>query len=129
MGIIFRALRFSEKTHITDIRQNTGEPYIIHPIATIISILKESPHAYSQDIIVMILHDALEDHPSCWWDILAEFDIQTFRDVLILSKISYDIRREILQFFSHNADLDNPIIIEILQILSPRDPIDKITQC
>lgn len=78
-----------------------------------------------EDVLALILHDAIEDHPECWWDILVQFGVQTFRDVLILSKISHVHRREILCWFARVGDHDDPVIIQILQILSPADPMDK----
>jgi hypothetical protein len=77
------------------------------------------------DALALILHDAIEDHPECWWDILTQFGTQTFRDILILSKISNLQRREILEWLTKVGDHDDPVIIEILQILNPVDPMDK----
>lgn len=83
----------------------------------------------TNDPIVLILHDAIEDHPECWFDILSGFWIDIFRDILILSKIDIPIRREILSWFIESTPaekFDYPIIGDIFQILSPVDPIIKL---
>lgn len=47
-----------------------------------------------------MLHDVIEDHPEYWQDILEQFGLQTFRDVLILSTggIKAPYREEMLEF-------------------------------
>lgn len=77
------------------------------------------------DIIVLILHDTIEDHPECWQDIVNQFGLHIFRDVLILSKLTTPIRAEILEWFAPQFDKNNPTSIDILHILSPSDPADK----
>lgn len=124
--ILYGSFLSAERIHRNDIRQNK-DPYIIHPIAVVQSFLLRYPDsARVRDVLALILHDTIEDHEECWWDILSRFGIEVFRDVLILSKISIATRREILSWIVQNADLDNEHVWQILQILDPTNPLKKL---
>ena len=123
--VIYRSFRVVEDIHRNDIRKD-GSPYIFHPIRLVQSMVEKYPDiADPEDSIVLILHDTIEDHPDCWWQILSLFGIKTFTSVLILSKISESTRKEILEWFVHNINPDDPDVTILLQILSPLDPIKK----
>ena len=123
--VIYRSFRVAEDIHRNDTRKD-GSPYIFHPIRLVQSMVEKYPDiADPEDSIVLILHDTIEDHPDCWWQILSLFGIKTFTSVLILSKISESTRKEILEWFVHNINPDDPDITILLQILSPLDPIKK----
>ncbi|NRH20952.1 hypothetical protein HOO68_02830 [Candidatus Gracilibacteria bacterium] len=123
--VIFQSFRVAEHIHKKDQRKD-GSPYILHPIRLVQSVIEKYPDvADPDDSIVLILHDTIEDHPECWWEILSKFGLKIFTDVLLLSKISEAIRKEILEWFVHNTNPDNPDLTILLQILSPLDPIKK----
>lgn len=129
MKIIFSALKKSDSLHENDKRKWDNSPYIHHILRVVKSIVEKYPIVYPADILALTLHDALEDHPKCWYDILAEFGLEVFRNVLILSKISLKTRTEILEWFIEVTPierLDDPIIWNILQILNPQDPLIKL---
>jgi len=125
LHIIFRSFRIAEKIHKKDTRKD-GSPYILHPIRLVQSMVEKYPDvADPDDSMVLILHDTIEDHPDCWWQILSLFGIKIFTSVLILSKISESTRREILEWFTHNTNPDHPELEVVFQILSPLDPLKK----
>lgn len=78
------------------------------------------------DLVALILHDVIEDHPERWREIYEKFSIHIFRDVLILSKISMKTRKEILECVIKNNDVHKSIVGNILQILDPNDPMIKL---
>lgn len=73
--ILFHALRSGEKIHIGDYRIENKSPYITHPIKVVISWLHvhEGEEADPMNVLVLILHDVIEEHPESWKDILEEF--------------------------------------------------------
>jgi (p)ppGpp synthase/HD superfamily hydrolase len=86
-GILYSGLCLAEEIHWTDARKNDRRPYIHHQIEIVIDYITKYPEEKisSSDILVLILHDAMEDHPECWMIILERFGLQIFRDVLVLS--------------------------------------------
>lgn len=72
MNIIFHALRKGEEVHALD-RRLSGEQYSAHLIRTVIALLQKYKTISPRDIIVLILHDALEDHTECWKAIYESF--------------------------------------------------------
>ncbi len=128
-NLIFHALRFSEKVHVADVRKEENMPYINHLLRVVSSLLKGNQKIYTSDIITLTLHDAIEDHPECWWEVLAQFGIHVFRDVLMLSKIDISMRKEILSFLVKEGKIQNDKncpIGDIFQILAPNDPLEKL---
>jgi hypothetical protein len=133
-----------EEVHWRDARKNDYRPYIHHQVEMIMGYLDtyESEISY-EDILVFALHDALEDHPESWRDILDVFWLEIFRDVLVLSTgwISFPYRKEIILYFlkkynfilfpDPSIEWQEDILYlqkwvgEILRILSPVDPLFK----
>lgn len=72
MNIIFHALRKGEEVHELD-RRLSGEKYSAHLIRTVIALLEKYNTISPRDIIVLILHDSLEDHTECWKSIYESF--------------------------------------------------------
>lgn len=102
-NIVFRALRKAEKIHAKKFRDNDKRPYMIHIVEMIVEYLtRYSTHRIRpQDILALALHDVIEEVPECWRDILNEFWLSMFRDVLVLSTgwIPAHIRQEIMEEF------------------------------
>lgn len=127
--VIIIWVRLAENIHKDDYRRN-GDPYITHLVAVAVSFVREKyKDAHPLDIIVPVFHDAIEDHPECWHDILQKFGVSIFRDILLLSNISASYREQILQYFIStydSNDKDAHIVSNILEILSPVQPLGKL---
>lgn len=123
-----------ERAHWDDIRKRNSAPYIIHQFEIIRDYLwKISPRRVSlHRIVVLLLHDVIEDHPEYWREIFDKFWIKTFRDVLIIwtGWIDNKFRSEILDFFQENFDIANSqpwgTLHDIVHMLSPMDPYEKL---
>ena len=72
-NLIFHALRFSEKVHAADVRKEENMPYINHLLRVVSSLRQGNQKIYTSDIITLTLHDAIEDHPECWREVLDRF--------------------------------------------------------
>lgn len=123
--MLFQAFRTAEEVHKDDKRAN-GWAYIKHPIELVQSMI----HWYGKrarigDLITLILHDVIEDHPDSWKEVYNKFGIHVFRNVLILSKISRELRKEMLGFFVHQWNIFEGPLWNIVQILDPTDPVEK----
>lgn len=71
MDIIEKALQLASKSHEGQYRKNTDIPYIIHPVAVGMLLMK---HGYSEEIVAAgILHDTVEDTPLTIEEIEREF--------------------------------------------------------
>jgi (p)ppGpp synthase/HD superfamily hydrolase len=71
MDVIEKALQVASKYHEGQYRKNTDIPYIIHPVAVGMMLLK---NGYSEEIVAAgILHDTVEDTSITLEDIKREF--------------------------------------------------------
>lgn len=71
MDIVEKALQIASKSHEGQYRKNTDIPYIIHPVAVGMMLLKSG---YSEEIVAAgILHDTVEDTPLTLDEIKREF--------------------------------------------------------
>jgi (p)ppGpp synthase/HD superfamily hydrolase len=71
MDIVEKALQTASKSHEGQYRKNTDIPYITHPVAVGMLLLKAG---YSDEIVAAgILHDTVEDTPLTLEDIEREF--------------------------------------------------------
>ena len=71
MDVIEKALQTASKSHEGQYRKNTDIPYITHPVAVGMMLLKAG---YSEEIVAAgILHDTVEDTPLTIEDIEKEF--------------------------------------------------------
>ena len=71
MDIVEKALQTASKSHEGQYRKNTDIPYITHPVAVGMMLLKAG---YSEEIVAAgILHDTVEDTPLSLEDIKKEF--------------------------------------------------------
>ena len=71
MDIVEKALQIASKSHEGQYRKNTDIPYITHPVAVGMMLLKAG---YSEEIVAAgILHDTVEDTPLTLEDIKKEF--------------------------------------------------------
>lgn len=135
---IFVALKIIQEAHHKDARMNNEQPYLIHQFEIISDYLKKYPqkNINLHDILILLLHDTIEDHPEYWKQILEQFWIGVFRDVLILSTgwISFIYREEILEHLNsselfginfRNSTLGEPLH-DIFHILDPRPPLRKL---
>src|SRR4051794_27195355 len=71
MDVIEKALQTASKSHEGQYRKNTDIPYITHPVAVGMMLLKAG---YSEEIVAAgILHDTVEDTPLTLKDLKKEF--------------------------------------------------------
>jgi (p)ppGpp synthase/HD superfamily hydrolase len=71
MELVEKALQVASKSHEGQYRKNTDIPYITHPVAVGIMLLKSG---YSEEIVAAgILHDTVEDTPLTLEEIKREF--------------------------------------------------------
>jgi (p)ppGpp synthase/HD superfamily hydrolase len=71
MDIVEKALQIASKNHEGQYRKNTDVPYITHPVAVGMMLLKSG---YSEEIVAAgILHDTVEDTPLTLDEIKWEF--------------------------------------------------------
>jgi (p)ppGpp synthase/HD superfamily hydrolase len=71
MDVIEKALQTASRSHEGQYRKNTDIPYIIHPVAVGMMLMKAG---YSDEIVAAgILHDTVEDTPLTLEDIKEEF--------------------------------------------------------
>jgi (p)ppGpp synthase/HD superfamily hydrolase len=71
MDIVEKALVIASKSHEGQYRKKTDIPYITHPVAVGMMLLK---HGYSEEIVAAgILHDTVEDTPLTIEEIKREF--------------------------------------------------------
>ncbi len=73
--ILFQGFRLAEAVHNEDMRKNDKRPYINHQIEMILEYLEkyETRAIFSDDILALMLHDIIEDHPECWRMVLDTF--------------------------------------------------------
>ncbi|WP_045516922.1 HD domain-containing protein [Neobacillus niacini] len=71
MDVVEKALQTASRSHEGQYRKNTDIPYIIHPVAVGMMLMKAG---YSDEIVAAgILHDTVEDTPLILEDIKEEF--------------------------------------------------------
>ncbi|MDM5328914.1 HD domain-containing protein [Neobacillus sp. CF12] len=71
MDVVEKALEIASKYHEGQYRKNTDIPYIIHPVAVGMMLLK---NGYSEEIVAAgILHDTVEDTALTLEEIKSEF--------------------------------------------------------
>ncbi|WP_409276087.1 HD domain-containing protein [Neobacillus sp. SCS-31] len=71
MQLIDKALRFAAEAHEGQYRKGTKTPYITHPVAVGMLLLK---HGYSEELVAAgILHDTVEDTDATLQDIEKRF--------------------------------------------------------
>jgi (p)ppGpp synthase/HD superfamily hydrolase len=71
MDIVEKALQFASKAHVDQYRKNTDIPYISHPVAVGMILMKAG---YSEELITAgLLHDTVEDTEITLDDIQREF--------------------------------------------------------
>jgi (p)ppGpp synthase/HD superfamily hydrolase len=74
MELVEKALQIASKSHEGQYRKNTDIPYITHPVAVGIMLLKSG---YSEEIVAAgILHDTVEDTPLTLEEIKREFGVK-----------------------------------------------------
>lgn len=83
---IERAFRFAKKAH-AGVRRQSGEPYILHPIAVARIVISELGLG-STSICAALLHDVVEDTEYTTDDIQANFGVKIASIVEGLTKIS-----------------------------------------
>jgi len=72
MNVIEKALQVASKAHLNQYRKHTNIPYITHPVAVGMILMKAG---YGDDVIAAgILHDTVEDTTLSLADIEREFD-------------------------------------------------------
>lgn len=131
---VLYAIDLMEKAHWNDTRKRTGSPYIVHQFEIIKDYLKKTtPRKVNlHKIVVLLLHDVIEDHPEYWKEIYNKFWVRVFRDVLILwtGWIAEKYRGEILNFLNTEFNLGDTqpwdALYDLLQMLSPMDPYEKL---
>lgn len=71
MDIIEKALQMASRAHQNQYRKNTDIPYIAHPVAVGMMLMKEG---YSEELVAAgILHDTVEDTDLTLEDMIREF--------------------------------------------------------
>ena len=133
--IVRRGLDDAERIHVHQTRKRDGSPYILHPIEIIEKYAQMTHYEEmrGRDILILALHDTIEDHPEHWQHILDTYGVKVFRDVLILSTggIPKEVRTEIWEHFDHQfpdwteASMGSPFF-DIRHILSPAPPLFKL---
>lgn len=92
--------------HKDEVRKVSGLPYIMHPIEIALEEIEEENHPHWKSLLVYILHDTLESHPSRFREIFEIVPLDVFCRIVKLSKLSPVIRTEIQEFlFDHIATL------------------------
>lgn len=157
--IISGTVELAEDIHKDDYRKNDWRSYFNHNIEIILdelgvflsgNTLLKNKYDLLWDFLVYALHDAPEDHPERWRDILNKLNqilddeflvLQLFRDILILATggIPLATRSEMVRFFlkEHeefiNANIDTKehtmkkdLLLDIVLILSPANPLFKL---
>lgn len=82
-----RAFRFAMEQH-GDMRRRTGEPYILHPIAVALILVKEIGLKDLSAVIAALLHDVVEDTETNIETIQEQFGQTVARLVEALTKIT-----------------------------------------
>lgn len=111
---IEKAAKFAELKHFGQFRKS-GEPYIIHPLATAKILL--SWRMDVETIITGILHDVLEDTPTTEQEIQDNFGVDVLNLVKYVTKVSLlskENRREHLQ----KTELENNYIVQVFLSMS-----------
>lgn len=78
-NILHHGLRLAETIHKDDIRVNDKTPYSTHFIEMIIEFIEresakdDGKPIESNHLLVLALHDTMEEHPEFWHDILRLF--------------------------------------------------------
>ncbi|MEN3039941.1 MAG: RelA/SpoT family protein [Bacteroidia bacterium] len=82
-----KAFRFALEQH-GDMRRRTGEPYILHPIAVALILVKEIGLRDVSAVIAALLHDVVEDTDTDIQTIQAQFGDKVAKLVEALTKIT-----------------------------------------
>lgn len=110
---IENAALFAKEKHSKQFRKS-GEPYIIHPIATASILL--SWHMDTDTIITGILHDVLEDTLTTENEILTNFGINVYNLVKYVTKVSLMSKEN-----RHDLDklaIENSYVVQIFLSMS-----------
>jgi len=77
MNDILKAIKFATTKHEGQYRKASNEPYIIHPITAsyLLAYYKARSTRYTELLIVMILHDVLEDTKTTFEELVIEFGV------------------------------------------------------
>lgn len=114
MDLIEKAIVFAAKAHDGQKRKSTDIPYITHPYAVGMLLLRES---CSEEVVAAgILHDALEDTAVTYEEILIEFGEQVVNLVVAASEpdksLLWEERKE------HTIQSLKEVGLEELQIIT-----------
>lgn len=87
---ILHAVQFAERYHRGQTRNNSGAPYIVHPlaVASSITMIADEDSYDANTIIAAILHDVIEDTDASLQDIMVEFGIDVAALVLQVTKVT-----------------------------------------
>lgn len=74
MKLVLKAIEFAINKHEGQFRKVSGEPYVVHPIATSYLLLKYKTSKHQEELITaLVLHDTLEDTDTNFIEIATEF--------------------------------------------------------
>lgn len=85
IDLIYKSFLFAKKHHASQVRKS-GEPYIIHPIATVKILASWDMDEYT--LVAGMLHDVLEDTDCCVNEMIAEFGEEVTKLVKFVTKVS-----------------------------------------
>lgn len=127
-----------ERAHWWDSRKGVKKPYLHHQFEIISDYLDkyDTNEIHLWDILILLLHDVLEDHPEYWREILDKFWLKVFRDVLVLSTwwIDSKYRKKMLRYFNDTYNehfiLSEPWdkLHDIWHIIDPAPPLRKLSK-
>jgi len=135
-NILWHGLRDAQDIHAQQRRKRDDAQYVIHPMELVSQYVTEtSPrHISPRDMLILTLHDTIEDHPHQWRYILEKYGIKVFRDILVLSTggLPVAIRGEIWAYLDdHFPDWSEAklgsIFFDLRHILSPASPFFKLS--
>lgn len=114
MDLIEKAIVFATKAHDGQKRKSTDIPYITHPYAVGMLLLREN---CSEEVVAAgLLHDTLEDTAITYDELLAEFGEQVAKLVVAASEpdksLSWEERKE------HTIQSLKEVGLEELQIIA-----------
>ena len=105
--------------HKNEKRENSGDPYVTHPIEIVEEYIQRTVIPHWKSILVLLLHDTLEAAPHRWWEVFQSVPIDIFIRILKLSKLKRKVRNEIFDFFNWLASHDMQVI-NILELLTEK---------
>lgn len=94
MKLVLKAIEFAIKKHEGQFRKASGEPYVIHPIATSYLLMKYKQSKHQEELIAaLILHDTLEDTDTNFVELATEFNPLIASIVLELTSDVEEIKK------------------------------------